>query len=435
MAEGLNEQIDKGFEGIRAVLAAQKAAQEADIKALKDAAATQGQKLESTTEWITRVEAQVNTARSHGPGDTLKNAIPDRFRKHIDIAERMGFKDPADRVAKGLWWHLQYMAVKAQTGMTPKPASEYRKESDAIEKGWGFDPVLKDAIGEVAGGGANVIATPVEADLNRLIRDNTVVRPLATHIVMTSLTHQLPLENANVTAYIVAEGVTITDSIASTAFSQIALTAKQFAGLATLENALLEDNIIGIYDYLFTSIAEHIGILEDQGALDGTNFTGIRTAASVNSLVTAGVTSGGNLAYPDLVGVVYKALQRTTRKGGYFFMHPTALKNVVGLVDTNGLPIFQYGNVPNAVPPRILGYPVEDTSAISLAQTTKTTSTNIYFGPPSKIVFGDRVGMDFMIDPYSLMNAIRTRIRVTKRTAITVPVGTYFTILKGVTNA
>src|SRR5262249_54278764 len=145
--------------------------------------------------------------------------------------------------------------------------------------------VLKGAQGEVAGGGANIIALPVEAEFRRLIRDNTIVRPFATVIPMTALTHQLPIENANVTCYIVPEATVITDSFATTGFAQIALPARVFAGLATIANQLIQDNIIGLNDYVFTALGEGIGILEDQAALDGStgNFTGIATAASVNS--------------------------------------------------------------------------------------------------------------------------------------------------------
>jgi HK97 family phage major capsid protein len=316
-----------------------------------------------------------------------------------------------------------------------KASGDYMKMADDLERGWGFDPVLKDILNEGAGGGgSNIIATPVEAELWRLIRDNTIVRPLATKIVMAGPSMVIPTENANVTAYLVAEGITITDSIASTAFAPQTLVAKKFAGLATVSNELFQDNIIGLQQYLFTAIAEGIGILEDRGALDGTNFTGIRVATGVNSITCALTgSSGGQVpTYRDMLGVIYGALQSASRDSGRFFMFPGTFKNVAGMVDTSGMPVFSFSNVPNAIPSFFGGYPVSLVSSLSTSYTFQTTSSNIYFGPPSKIVYGDISGMSFDLDPYSLMDKVQTRVRVLKRTGILVPVGGYFTVLNGV---
>lgn len=426
VAEGfkaLQEQQEKEFERIR--------------KSVSEEVAV---KLEPTEKWLSRVEAQVNTARTHGPGrDGLLAAIPQEYRRHIDIAERQGYKDPTDVTAKSLWWHFQYMAAMSNRQRMAHSAGDYIKMSDDLERGWGFDPVLKAALGEVVGSGASIIATPVEAELMRLIADNTVVRPLATKIVMTALTHQIPVENSNVTAYIVPETTVISDAMPVTTFAQRALTAKVFAGLATVSNQLLQDNIIGLQQYLFAAIAERIGILEDQGALDGgtpavQNFSGIAVAPGVNSMAVngTGVSGGSAPTYNELLQAVYTGAQAATRQGAGFFMLPAAFKNIAGLVDTTGQPIFSFGVVPNNIPVMLGGYPVYLVSSLSSAWSAATTSTNIYYGPPSKILFGDISGMQFDIDPYSLMDKVQTRVRVLKRTGITVPVGAFFTIMKQV---
>lgn len=461
MEPTVSEQIGKGFDDLKGLLASAKAASEAELKAINERIEAQNkaiqEKVKGTEEWLSKVQAQMNTARTHGPGtrDALVDAIPKEYRHWIERAERMdrrnpdgSKKDPAKDVSMGLWWHLKYMETLARGGQrTGKSSAEYEKMADDLERAWGYDPEDKArlaAVLRVAGestalaGGQNIIATPVEAELLRLIRDNTVVRPFATKIAMTAVTHQIPTEGTNITAFIVPENTVITDSLATaTQFTQIGLTAKMFAGLATLSNQLLQDNIIGINDYLFTAIGEAIGILEDQGALDGTNFTGIAVATSVNSLSTSGNTSGGdNPTYNDIVSTIYKASHRVSRLNAMFFMHPFVVKNIVGLIDTNGQPIFKFGTVQEALmgAPRaqILGYPVQEVSSLSITQTDKTQSTSrVYFGPPAKILYGDLSGMDFMIDPYGKMDSVLTRVRVTKRTAIVVPVGSYYTVLKG----
>ena len=91
-----------------------------------------------------------------------------------------------------------------------------------------------------------------------------------------------------------------------------------------------------------------------------------------------------------------------------------------------------FGNAAGSFPMFMGGYPVSMVSSLSTSQTTGyTSSSNIYFGPPSKILYGDISGMSFDIDPYSLMDKVQTRVRVLKRTGILVPVGGYFTFLKG----
>jgi HK97 family phage major capsid protein len=443
----IQEHIDKGFETLEEQQEARRKEQDEEIDLLKkrllqsDAANQElAGKITSQEKWISSVEAKVNTARSHGPGqDGLLAAIPNEYRKHIDIAARAGIADPIDRVAKGLWWHLQYKAAIGLRQRQEKSNDEYLRMADVLERAWGFDPVQKGSLGETVGGGQTVIATPVEAQLYRLILDNTIVRPLATKIVMTSLTHQIPVENSNVSAFIVSEFGTITDALPATAFAQRALTAKVFSGLATVSNQILQDNIIGLQDYLFTAIAEQIGRLEDTGALDGgtptvQNFSGIAVSPGVNSFAcSAGAVSGGSIpTYGELIQQIYTGAQVATRQGGAFFMTPLAFKNVVSLVDTTGQPIFSFSNVPNAIPQFMGGYPVYLVSSLSTQWTLGTTTTNIYYGPPSKILFGDIAGMQFDLDPYSLLDKVQTRVRVLKRTAITVPVGAFFTIMKTV---
>lgn len=442
--DDVKEQIDKGFKGIAEQQEELKKATDSEFELLKRRlSGVEGisSELKQTKEWITEVEAKVNTARSHGPGhDNLVAAIPQQYRKHIDIAERHGYKDPVQTAAKNLWWAASINAKLAVVRPGSVGPADYQKIADDIERGWGYDPAQKALLGDALAGGGSVIATPVEAELMRLILDNTIVRPLATKIVMTSLTHQVPVENANVIAYIVAENATITDSMPATAFASRPITAKKFAGLATVTNELLQDNIIGLNEYLFTAIAEQIGRLEDTGAIEGgtpavQNFSGIAVASGVNAFTIA-VTSvtGGNIpTYAELIRLVYSAQQSATRRGAGFFMTPAVFKNVVSLVDTNGQPIFSLMNVPNAIPQFIGGYPVYLVSSLSTQWATVSGSTSqIYFGPPSKIIFGDATGMSFDIDPYFFFDTVKTRVRVLKRTGILVPVGAYFTMARGV---
>jgi HK97 family phage major capsid protein len=446
--DSVAEQIDKGFKGLEARQEEDKKAIDAEFALLKTRMGGMegiGSELKQTKEWLTDVEAKVNTARTHGPGsrDGLVDAIPAEYRKHVEIAERSGYKDPVNQASRGLWWHFQFKATEALRGQTGKSPQEWIKMAEDIERAWGYDPaqkyaIQKAALGDAAAGGGSIIATPVEAEILRLISDNTIIRPLATKIVMTSVSHQIPVENSNVIAYImVTDGTTITDSIPATNFASKPLAAKGFVGLATVSNQLIQDNIVGLNDYILTAVSERIGILEDIHALEGgfpttQNFSGVHAAAGVNTFAlgpTTG-TGGGYPTYAELIQLVYTGQQTATRRGAGFFMLPQVFKGVVGSVDTTGQPIFSFANVPGAIPSFIGGYPVYLVSSLSTQWTQGSqgsSSSCIYYGPPSKIIFGDLTGMSFDLDPYGLFDKVQTRMRVYKRTAIQVPVGGYFT--------
>jgi HK97 family phage major capsid protein len=449
--DDVKEQIDKGFKGLEAAQEEAKKATDAEFELLKrrlSGVEGIGAELKQTKEWLTEVEGKVNTARTHGPGqDNLVAAIPQDYRKLIEISERVGHKDPTQNTAKGLWWYFHFKANEAARGGTGRSPQDWVKLAEDIEKGWGYDPALKHeiqkaALGEAAAGGGSIIATPVEAEIMRLIADNTIIRPLATKIVMTSVSHQIPVENSNVIAYImVTDGTVITDSIPATNFASKPLAAKGFVGLATVSNQLIQDNIVGLNDYILTAVSERIGILEDIHALEGgypttQNFSGVASAAGVNvfALGTTTVTGGNYPTYQELIQLVYTGQQSATRRGAGFFMLPQVFRGVVGSVDTSGQPIFSFANVPGAIPSFIGGYPVYLVSSLSTQWTqgsNGSSASNIYYGPPSKIIFGDLTGMSFDLDPYGLFDKVQTRMRVYKRTAIQVPVGTYFTKATG----
>jgi HK97 family phage major capsid protein len=163
------------------------------------------------------------------------------------------------------------------------------------------------------------------------------------------------------------------------------------------------------------------------------NFSGVKYASGVNNFTLSTTTGTGGSApsYQDLVSMIYTGLQAATRTGAGFFMSPFTFKNIVGLTDTTGQPIFSFANVPNAIPNFVGGYPVYLISSLSTQWTNGSNGSSacqMYYGPGSKIIYGDSTGMTFDIDPYFFFDTVKTRIRILKRTGIIVPVGAYFTV-------
>ena len=190
-----------------------------------------------------------------------------------------------------------------------------------------------------------------------------------------------------------------------------------------------------------TAIAERVGILEDIHALEGgwpttQNCSGVAVAPGVNAFTVGGTSAsyGNYPTYLELTKMIYTGQQAATRRGAGFFMLPQVFRGIVGSTDTTGQPIFSFANVPNAIPQFVGGYPVYLVSSLSTqwaSGSNGSSSSSIYYGPPSKIIFGDLTGMSFDIDPYGLFTSVQSRLRVYTRTGIIVPVGSYFTFARG----
>jgi HK97 family phage major capsid protein len=317
--------------------------------------------------------------------------------------------------------------------------AEYMKRlawHEKLEESIGFGPKEKVALQEdTASEGGNLVPTIVESEILRLVADNSVLRPLVRKVPMTVKTHAYPTRNAAFSAAIIAEEGTITDSVPSNPFAQSSLTAKKLACFATVAGELLQDNVVMLADYLATEFGEQIGLLEDTQALEGdgtgSNFTGVVAASGVNS-----VTSGANgdfLSWQKAAGSPWAARQRSSRRGAQWFVAPEVIQVLVrtrtdaaAAADAAGLPLFipPLGGIGAAAPQTLVGFKYDEHSGLLTNRTvgTGTNRTNIYFGPPQTIIFGDLLGFSIELNPWSKFSSFQIDIRGLKRTGILVGV-------------
>ena len=399
--------------------------------------------ISETDKWVGEVEAKAarRAAVGYDGRNSLLESIQPADRKHVALAEAFGYKNPVQHAAKALW--LQKTLLQNCQDIPQKRRLDMLTEARLLERGFGEDLTIHAAQGETTTGtGVETILTPVEAEVLRLILDNSYVRRLARVMPMVSKTHQVPSLDTDVIAYFAAEAATITDSMSATNWSQKALTAKKLSGLATLSNELLQDNIIGLPAFLFEAIAEQIGRLEDTEAIEGTgtNWTGVNAATGVNTIDAT--TNGDAVAYKSkIIRAIFKAQDVDSRQNAAWFMAPEAAIECFGLTDTNGMPIFQAPNamtittMPQGAQGTLMGYPVFVHSGIKADRTkgTGTSLTNIYFGNWKKALIGDLLGLTFFTDPYSLSSSDSVKVRVTKRTGFVVGVPKAFTVIKDIT--
>lgn len=276
--------------------------------------------------------------------------------------------------------------------------------------------------------GGHWIPDPVAAELYRLVLDNSVIGPLARHVPMTTKTLDLPVEGSSALSVSWGtENTDITDSVpASNALSKVTLTAERLQGFAGASLESIQDSAVSILMWVRDKLTELAGREIDKQALEGTGspFTGIVGASGVNEIASG--TNGDAVTYQTLVDTVFKAAERASREDSRFFCSPEMASKIVGLVDTQGMPIVQFGNVPNQYARSILGFPLEIHSVISSARTwgTGTSLSHLYFGPPSAIVIGDRVGMSWDLSDVAgeAFRKYQLHMRLVMRLAVAVAV-------------
>ncbi|MBP7570900.1 MAG: phage major capsid protein [Acidobacteria bacterium] len=370
------------------------------------------------------------------PKGSVLSAIPDADRKFINEqwANEEKFepmRDPIMRGASDLWFRY---ATMAQHGRWKSETAKYQERADALKH------ALDDVYTRAAYGGGTTdtvggYGVPViTADqILWIMKDNGLALNLCRTIPMTSDTLNVPT-GGSFTVYWSAEAATLTGG--ETTIGVCALSAKKLIARATANSEGVEDITFNLLGYVRDVMAEECAAELDKQVFEGvtTPWDGLVGQTGINSVATT-TTDGDALAYTDLVQAVYKAYQASTRQNASFVMHPAMFMAIVGLVDTNGQPIFQYANVPNTVPERVLGYPAYLSSNLSIAITRGSTGStgNIYFGPMKQMLLGQRKG--FTWDVTDQVNWAKDQFdaRLVSRWGFGVPKPAHFTKIVGIT--
>lgn len=421
---------------------------------------TQEGHVKSLDKRISEIQSRMD-AKRHGAvwgGDGFKAAIPERmFNKVIGPARlacasnkreegRSGKlygifnDDPVAKAAASVWlaWHIRN---KVDPQFAVSNAENYAKLNQALRVE--FDEAIERQValeGGAATEGAELVPTIVQAEILRLIADNGIMRPLVRKVPMTSIQHNFPRRTGTFGAAIIDEEGSITQTPASGPFGTVALVAKKLAAFSVVSMELLQDNVVGLADYIALEFAEQIARTEDAQALEGDgtglNFTGIVAASGVveiQATTAASATNGGSIQYKGLVDTQYGAVQASSRNGAQWFMHPTIFARILAgrggvasATDQGGAPLVAM--VPNV----LTGEPAEFlfarrswlTSVIDIARTvgTQTDSSNIYYGPPTNIIFGDRLGFQIDLNPWAKFQTAQVDIRGMERVGIAVGV-------------
>lgn len=405
-------------------------------------------KAKALDEYIKGVEKKVTdaqkTALPNGEINGVRNAIPDRMRKAIDLQIRFA-RVPEEKAiqltAMEAW--LKNSILVSSPQVAGRVGGQLVEEMDKLERAMGFDPKERATMteGTPALSGTTIVPVPLEAEVMRQIQDAGIGRQLCRIMPMTAVSHGIPSLNANTAVAIVAEAGAIGQN--EPTFNLLALTAKMIATRALCTLQLVQDNAIGLLSFISLLMNEQYALFEDkqlfEGDGTGTNFTGLVAAAGVTEVFAAGTAAGNGAApsYAQLVAQKWAGRKRSTRRGAAFVAPPDILRKYEQLLDSQNRPIFTapiagsltnlaQGGDPAAPDGFLQGYPAYSHDQLLTNRAVGTSGNvcaNMYFGPfQTSCIIGDLLGLTFGVSEHTNWSNGLLDLRMLKRTGILVAV-------------
>jgi HK97 family phage major capsid protein len=177
---------------------------------------------------------------------------------------------------------------------------------------------------------------------------------------------------------------------------------KRIGDYTSIYNDVLADQNFDVVGQLIEPlVAEAIGQEMDNQMFQGSEFTTTVYSTGLNAVTVSGsVAIAAAITYANLVTTAYYIeLERGLQP--QWFMPRGALKDVVALTDTYGLPIFNPVPISGSPTGTLLGYPINITPAIS--NTPATAAMRLCFGDAKKYIIALRQGVVFQVNPYVQM--------------------------------
>lgn len=231
--------------------------------------------------------------------------------------------------------------------------------------------------------------------ISRLQEEN-VLRQIG-NVIFTAAKHKIVLQENPPTADFVEEGQEI--NLSDVSFGEKTLDAYKLACGVSVTNELLADSFYNLEDHLTAEFSKAVALKEEDVFLNGDGVkkpTGLLNQLDSDATIT---TAGVNLAFDDLINLVYK-LTRPYRHGASWLMSDSTLAAVRKLKDSTLNYLWQDLN--GSEPPKLLGYPVFTSEFMP---PIASGNVPILFGDFSKFVIGQRGELTFK--PLYELHALR----------------------------
>lgn len=253
--------------------------------------------------------------------------------------------------------------------------------------------------------------TPTEQrpELLAYIREQSIVMPDVTHVMMSSDSMTIPRELTKVGVAWTAEETNATAS--NPTFDNITLTAKRLDAYSTSSNELIEDNNIpgGIAAILLSQFTEAVAKEIDKQILVGTGspISGVFTAqAGYSEVFASGSTAFSELLESNIRNIIGK-IPPERLDGAKWYMHNSVLWTYFyGLKDSQGRLLYINDQTAGGMG-RLQGYPVKQSSQAT--STSAAGATLAAFGNLKGFMLGDRLtNIRLFVDPYTLGKSYQT---------------------------
>jgi len=241
--------------------------------------------------------------------------------------------------------------------------------------------VLKALTEGVNADGGYLVPEPLAARLWEILPDISVMRKLASPIVMTSQTLKLNSRTTHPKAYWIGEKQSKTTTSAE--LDQVTLTANKLVCRIEMTDELVADANVGIVNLMTEWFARAIGIEEDNAFFTGTG-AGQPRGISIETIANQSV--GASVDFDDVIDLM-DLIPQDSKRNGAFIANAEALRLLRKVKDSNNAYIWRQGLGRNsgqteALPDSIYGHPVYEQNDLS--------GDEIYFGDWSKYIIGDR---------------------------------------------
>lgn len=277
---------------------------------------------------------------------------------------------------------------------------------------------------ETTAGGV-LVPTLTHDAITRIIGEASIIRKLAQIIPMSSNNLTMPTKSAGPTvSWIGTEGTAASKT--SVVLDNPQLSTKTLMILDEITSELDEDSIVALEPFFAAVFSEAVAEEENQQAFSSSSpFTGVvqETGVADNTLTVPGGFS--NVQYNDLLALQYSIDSKLVHKG-VFIMSSAAFKEIVGLTDSNGRPLFatnwaNFGIETGGQDPQtarstmLLGRPcyITDSMPTSGGANGDNTQAFAIYGDFSKFAFGDRrqMSIDFSDQVYFETGNLALRVR------------------------
>jgi len=244
--------------------------------------------------------------------------------------------------------------------------------------------VLGLGLGSSNGYGSYLAPVALERVLVNELTQQNVLRQIAD--VRTSATDvDIPVASTHTTAYLVAEGASITAS--NPTFSRIQMKAYKLAALSYVTWEALEDIFLNYEGFIRDDFAAAFAAKEEYYLVKG---TGSSQPGGIEAEGTSALTSStaNKITADELFQLVY-SVDAKYRQNGSFVMKDATLLAIRTLKDGNSQYIWQPG-LQAGQPDRLLGFPIYTSSEVDGLAASKKP---IFFGDFKKLRIQDRAGL------------------------------------------